>query len=199
MNSSHSDHDLVASFLAERRIDAAEPDIAFIELAHAVAAIPWGEARTVTDVFAKGIGTCRGKHRVFLAACEQLGIVARPVVCTFHWQEQEIRYPRGLRDFLAEHHWPQNHTFVQVQTPRSPEPKARGEAGWIDVDLTWDPALKPYGFWTFPEDWDGEHSFHAVTFLERWDGADIQAKIDELVNDLSPDQRSAQEHFLREV
>ncbi|MFA6039829.1 MAG: transglutaminase domain-containing protein [Candidatus Peribacteraceae bacterium] len=182
------EHQSVAAFLAEHHVDPSEPDIALIELAHAVAAIPWGEARTIADVMAKGVGTCRGKHRVFLEGCRQLGIEARPVVCTFHWQEQEILYPPQLKAFLEDHHWPQNHTFAQVQV----------DGQWIDVDLTWDPALKPHGFWTFPEDWEGENSFHAVKILERWDGADIQAKVDELQNLLTPEQRGAQEHFLRE-
>lgn len=182
------DRDLVAAFLARHGIDAGEPDIALVELAHAVAAIPWGEARTIPDVMAKGIGTCRGKHRVFLEGCTQLGLEARPVVATFHWAEQEIAYPPELQAFLRDHHWPHNHTFAQVKDDRG---------DWIDVDLTWDPPLQPYGFWTFPDDWDGEHSFHAVKILERWDGAGIQAKVDELTNLLTPEQHQAQEHFLR--
>ncbi len=200
MTTSHSDHDqqLVASFLARNGVADADPQIALVELAHAVAAIPWGEARTIKDVMEKGVGTCRGKHRVFLEACAQLGIEARPVVCTFHWAEQEIQYPPELKAFLQDHHWPQNHTFAQVKVPRSFKPKAKSEVGWIDVDLTWDPPLSAYGFWTFPEDWDGEHSFHAVKFLERWDGVDIQSKVDELVNTLTPEQQQAQEHFLKE-
>lgn len=186
---SAQDHEkaLVSSSLAEHHINASEPDIALIELAHAVAAIPWGEGNTITDVLKeRGTGTCTGKHRVMLEGLRQLNIEAQPVMCTFHWQEQEIAYPRELRDFLDEHHWPHAHTFLQAKN---------SDDIWIDVDVTWDPPLKPYGFWTFPEDWDGEQSFHGLKMLERWDGADIAAKQDELQALLSPEQQRARDHF----
>ena len=47
---------------------------------------------------------------------------------------------------------------------------------WIDVDITWDPPLKPFGFKTFPEDWDGQTSFIGVMTIERWDGVNIKQK-----------------------
>ncbi len=186
-HSPHQDADLVAGFLAQNDIVGLEPDIALIELAHAVAAIPWGEARLIPEVLQKGMGTCRGKHRVFLEGCRQLGMEARPVVSTFHWHEEEIQYPKELREFLEDHHWPQNHTFAQVKNSKDE---------WIDVDLTWDPPLQPYGFWTFPEDWDGEHPFRSAKLLERWEGVDIQLKVDEIVNTLTQEQRQAQDHFM---
>jgi hypothetical protein len=185
-----SDHEkaLVRAFLAPHSLQDVDQGTAIVELAQIVAAIPWGEARTIEDVLAKKMGTCRGKHRLFVAALAELGIESRFVVSTFHWHEQDIHYPPALKEFLEDHHWPHNHTFAQVKN---------SNGAWVDCDLTWDPALKPWGFWTFPEDWDGEHSFHAVKVVDRWDGVEIEAKLDELKNLLSPEQQQASEHFLR--
>ncbi|MDP7454898.1 MAG: hypothetical protein QF809_05165, partial [Candidatus Peribacteraceae bacterium] len=67
---------------------------------------------------------------------------------------------------------------------------------WIDVDITWDPLLKSYGFKTLPEDWDGQTSFLAVRTIKRWDGIDIKQKKKELIDNLSSEQKEAREKFL---
>lgn len=186
-----SDHErsLVRAFLAPHSLHDLDEGTAVLEVAQIVSAIPWGEGGTIKDVLEdKKVGTCTGKHRVLQACLEELGIESRPVVCTFHWHEQEIQFPKELEEFIEDHHWQHGHSFLQVRN---------SDEDWVDLDATWDPPLEKYGFWPLPGDWDGEHSFVGLKILERFEDVDIEQKKDELINVLSPEQREWREHFLR--
>lgn len=189
MSTPHAhDQALIRAFLAPHNLDAVDERTAILELAQLVSAIPWGEGRTIEEVLhLRKVGTCTGKHLVLQACFEELGIECRPVVSTFHWHEQEIKLPKELKDFLDDHHWQHGHNFLQVKN---------SDGAWVDLDVTWDPALQSFGFWPLPADWDGEHSFVGLKILERWDGIDIAEKKEELINVLSPEQQQAREHFL---
>ena len=159
-------------------------------LAHAVSIIPWGEARTTEEVLARNVGTCTGKHLLLQACFDKLGIEYRPVVCTFRWGEQKINLPSALQEILHEGEWVHGHNFVQI----------RGKGGkWIDLDITWDPLLKTYGFLTLPEDWDGCTPFIGLRrVVNRWDGVSLTDKKSEITGSLTPELLERRERFLRE-
>ena len=176
----------VSQFLLDNGI---EDKGQLITLVQAVAAIPWGEARTVSEVLSLNKGTCTGKHLLLQECLQELGILFRPVVCTFRWERQGITFPQHLRDLLQKDSWEHGHNFVQI----------KGEGGvWIDVDVTWDPLLHTYGFRTLPKDWDGKTSFIGMDPLEcRWDGVDIASIKEKLIKELSPEQHDARAAFLK--
>lgn len=181
---------MIQDFLKEKGILELEGIDQVIRLSHAVSAIPWGEARSVDDVLLKNIGTCTGKHLVLQACFDDLGIEYRPVVCTFKWGEQEIKLPNHIQEILNEGEWVHGHNFVQIQ----------GDAGeWIDLDVTWDPSLEPYGFYSLPKNWDGQTSFVGLgSVVDRWDGVSISDKKSELIGSLSPELKERRERFLKE-
>ena len=159
-----------------------------IDAIRAFSDIPWGEGRTIQEVLdTKGVGTCTGKHLVLQGCLEELGIEYRPVVCTFKWEDQGINLSDNLLNKLKVVPWEHGHNFVQIKNSKDE---------WIDVDITWDPLLKSYGFKTLPEDWDGQTSFLAVRTIKRWDGIDIKQKKKELIDNLSSEQKEAREKFL---
>jgi hypothetical protein len=119
-------------------------------------------------------------------------------VCTFRWSEQGtalasavpggIQFPETLQSILDEGEWDHGHNFLQVKN-------SLGK--WIDLDVTWDPPLKSYGFKTFPENWDGETSFLGLQkLIQRIDDADIAMK-QEWLRKLSPEMQRRRESFLK--
>ena len=181
---------LIKQFLVAHHIEGSNhKDL--IAVAQAVARIPWGEGRTIEEVLeTKKVGTCTGKHLVLQTCLEHLKIEHRITVCTFHWSEQGIALPKNLQEILEEGEWEHGHNFLQVRSDK-------GE--WIDLDITWDPPLKLYGFRTFPEDWDGQTSFISLSkIIERIDGADITMKQQWLAK-LSPEMQERRRQFLKEL
>ena len=177
----------VSQFLADNGIrDKGQ----LIPLVQVVAKIPWGEARTVSEVLSLNKGTCTGKHLLLQACFDDLGIEYRPVVCTFRWEKQGIDLPEHLRAILKKQTWEHGHNFMQIKNP---------EGAWIDVDVTWDPPLQRNGFRTLPKDWNGTTSFVGFDVVEkRFDGADIGTMKEKLMSALTPEQRTARGAFLEE-
>lgn len=160
-----------------------------IQITCEISAIPWGEARTADDVVRLHKGTCTGKHLLMQQRLDEAGIVYRPVVCTFLWSKQGIALPENLTAILREGEWHHGHNFLQVKNSNDE---------WIDVDATWDPALKACGFLTLPADWNGEESFVGMRKIEeRWDGVSIGEKKQELIGALDSDQQERRERFLK--
>lgn len=161
----------------------------FVRLAHAVAAIPWGKGRTIEEVLeTRKVGTCTGKHLVLQSCLDALQIPSRIVVCTFRWSAQDIVFPQHLRTILEEGEWIHGHNFLQI----------RNDAGqWIDLDVTWDPPLSPYGFCALPEDWDGHIPFVGLREIaERWDGVGMEMK-QRWIDALTEAERHRRDRFLR--
>lgn len=181
-------HPAIAAFLTKIGITDGSDRKQVIQLVQDIAEIPWGEGRTIEEVLeTKHVGTCTGKHLVLAACCDALSVAHRTVVCTFKWSEQGIVLPKNLEAILQEGEWLHGHNFLQLQS-------STGE--WIDVDVTWDSALKPYGFRTFPSDWNGETSFVGVQNMQgRTDNADINKKKEWLAA-LSPETQQRRERFL---
>lgn len=181
----------IQNYLADNKITEMDQSQQIIAVAKLVAGIPWGEGRSIEEVLkTKKVGTCTGKHMVLEACFKELGIDCRPVVCTFRWGDQAIKFPVKLRSILEEGEWEHGHNFLQ----------ARKENGkFIDVDVTWNPALRSYGFKTFPANWDGKSSFVGVDdMMRRWDGVNMEVMKKYLVNALNPELKSRRERFLEE-
>lgn len=177
---------LLFRFLADNGIHDKNDLIALVQ---AVAKIPWGEARTVSEVLQKNKGTCTGKHLLLQACFDDLSIMYRPVVCTFRWEKQGIDFPEDLRAILKQHTWDHGHNFVQIKN---------GKGVWIDVDITWDSPLERHGFRVFPKDWNGTSSFVGIHPIERrWDGVNIAEMKEQLIERLTPEQKNARSIFLK--
>jgi len=74
--------------------------------------------------------------------------------------------------------------------------KENGES--MEVDITWNPKLKPYGFKTFPENWDGRSAFIGINnIIKRWNGANISDMKAKFIDSLNPELRERRERFLR--
>jgi hypothetical protein len=158
-------------------------------LVHCVAEIPWGEGRTVDEVLrTKKVGTCTGKHLLLQACLENLGIPYKSVVCTFRWGDQNLKLPPSLRDILAEGEWEHGHNFVQL---------IDSSGDYLDVDVTWNSALRPFGFRVLPDDWNASDPFVGVTnIIQRWDGVSVHEAKSRLMQLLEPQVLERRERFL---
>ena len=175
---------IIENYLIELNLEELDETAKIIKVARAVAEIPWGEGRSIEEVFNKNVGTCTGKHKVLQGCFDQLGIKYQPVVCTFRWGEQGVDYPDELRQILAEGEWMHGHNFVKFDNGNY-------------LDITWDSPLKKVGFKTLPADWTPLESFIGVQNIqEQWDGASIDEMKSQLINDLDPVTQERRERFL---
>lgn len=183
--------EIIKEFLKANRIFDLQEDERLAAVAKLVSQIPFGEGRTIEDALVtKKVGTCQGKHLVLEACLNELGFEYKPVVCTFRWVDQSIKFPEKLRAILGEGAWEHGHNFVQVNVG----------GRYIDVDVTWDPRLAPYGFRSFPVDWDGKTSFVGLdSIVERWDNANMLWLKKKLIDSLTPHVRDRRQRFLREL
>ena len=160
-----------------------------VEIAKLIAKIPWGESRTVEELLVtKKFGTCTAKHLALQKCYEFLNIQCYQVVSTFKWGEQGIKYPEELQAILDKGEWNHGHNFLRVKKDDGIE---------IDIDVTWNPRLKEFGFKVLPDNWDGKTSFIGLNINQRWDNIDMKAKKIELIEALSPELRERREQFLR--
>lgn len=185
------DKQIIYEFLQKNDIFTLDKPLQFIEVTKLVSQIPWGEGRSIEEaIVTKKVGTCTGKHLVLQACYDALAIEYRPVVCTFRWDEQKIRYPGHLQKILNEGSWEHGHNFVQVNV----------EGTWMDVDVMWDshPKLKEAGCAVFPLDWDGKTPVLGLDkIVQRWDGADMPVLKTELIKKLTPEIKERRERFLK--
>ena len=65
------------------------------------------------------------------------------------------------------------------------------------LDVTWDAALKPFGFKTLPLDWTPEQSFVGVQNIkQQWEGVSIDQMKSRLIESLDSEKRERRERFL---
>ncbi|MBU0598234.1 hypothetical protein KKF61_04570 [Patescibacteria group bacterium] len=162
-----------------------------IKVTKIVSCIPWGEGRTIEETLVtKKVGTCTGKHLVLQACYDELGITNQSVVCTFHWIDESIKYPQHIKDILNKGVWEHGHNFVQIKKGNQ----------WIDVDINYNPKLAPYGFRTFPQNWDGQTPFIAVKkIIRRWDNPNMLNFKKELIDSLDQIIKERRGRFLKEL
>jgi hypothetical protein len=183
------DSEIIKNFLRKKGILNLDKHKQLVEVVKAIAEIPWGEGRSIEEaLLTKKVGTCTGKHLVLQACFDELGIKYKPIVCTFRWIEQGVKYPEDLKKILNEGSWEHGHNFVQIEK----------EGRNIDLDITWNSKLKLYGFKTFPSNWDGKTDFIGVDkIIRRWDGVSIGSMKKELIESLEPEVRERREKFLK--
>ncbi len=100
-------------------------------------------------------GSCQPKHYLIAKLFGRLGIPAKYITYPFKWDEQELKYPKELKDIVKELP-PAYHLAC----------KAYINNKWILVDATWDLPLSKAGF-PVNEKWDGSSDMiNAVTPLE---------------------------------
>ncbi|MFH1126322.1 MAG: hypothetical protein V1703_04290 [Candidatus Altiarchaeota archaeon] len=160
-----------------------------IAIVESVARIPWGDGRTIEEVLTtKKVGTCMGKHMLLEACLKEFKIGCKQVVCTFRWGDQSIRYPENLKAILKEGEWEHGHNFLQIQNT---------DGDYIDVDVTWNPKMKPYGFRTFPENWGGRTRYVGVdNMIRRWDTIDVTDMKKHLIESLNTEVKLRRERFI---
>lgn len=181
----------IKNFLAKNQIYKLSKKEQLTAVVKLTAEIPWGEGRNINEVLeTKKVGTCTGKHLVLQACFDELGIEYRPVVCTFRWGDQAVKYPENLKSILKEGEWEHAHNFVQIK-------KERGK--YMDIDITWNSRLASYGFRTFPRNWDGESAFIGINnIIRRWDGVDAESKKKEITDSLPMELKERRARFLSE-
>lgn len=181
---------MIKDYLAKNKIFLLDKSRRLPAVVKLVAKIPYGQGRSVSEVLETNkVGTCTGKHLVLGACFDELGIEYKNVVCTFRWGDQSIKYPENLRKILEEGEWEHGHNFLQVKTDEE----------FFDIDVTWNPELKPYGFLALPEDWDGKSSFLGIEkIIRRWDGVDVDKTKKQLVDSLEEKVIERRQRFLRQ-
>ena len=143
----------------------------------------------------KNVGTCTGKHKLLESALQHFDIPYECVVCTFRWENQGLKLPAHLQALLDQGSWSHGHNWVRIHTHTHTHTHTHQEP--IDVDLTWDSALAPYGFAVLPDNWDGQSSFIGLqTYEQRWNGVSIDQMKEQLIATLTPDQRHRREQFV---
>ena len=175
---------MIDLFLEKLKLDNLNEEQKIIKIAQAVSDIPWGEGRNCEEVFEKWIGTCTGKHKVLQICFDKINIKYEPVVCTFKWGEQGIKYPKELQDILNEGEWEHGHNFIKLENDNY-------------LDITWDQSLSQFGFKVLPHDWTPKNSFIGIQNIkQQWDGISIDEKKSQLINSLSPEMKERRERFL---
>jgi len=179
----------VTDFLSAKGLFNAGNPGRLAAVVQSVASIPFGEGRTIPEVLeTRKAGTCTGKHLLLKACLGEMGIDSRNVICTFRWEEQKIRYPKNLKAILNEGGWEHGHNFLQIKTG----------GRWVDVDVTWNPELRPYGFRAFPDGWDAKTPHVGLDkIIKRWDGIDELDMKRHLISSLTPETRERRERFLK--
>jgi hypothetical protein len=88
-------------------------------------------------------GSCTAKHTLLSDMFEKLGIGTRYVSHIFSWTDLSRQYPKDLAE-LALQMPHSDHLFCQAHI----------DGDWVNVDATWDSALKNSGF-PVNEYWNG--------------------------------------------
>ena len=69
----------------------------------------------------------------------------------------------------------------------------------MDVDITWNQKLKPYGFKVFPKNWDGKSSFVSIDkIIKRWDCIDVKVMKHQFIQNLDNTLKERRKLFLNE-
>ena len=175
---------IIEKYLTNLNLDQLDTEARMIKVVRAVSEIPWGEGRSIEEVFERGVGTCTGKHKVLQGCFDQLGIKYKPVVCTFKWGEQGITLPNELREILAEGEWEHGHNFLKLENGNY-------------VDITWDSPLKKAGFKTLPDGWTPDQTFIGLQKIQQqWDDVSIDEMKGQLINSLDGPTKERRERFL---
>lgn len=141
----------------------------------------------VQTVLSQGRGSGSGKHFALAALLEAAGYRLRHVLCSHRFNESPIAFPDEMQDLLRKNEVFDVHHFVQLEL----------QGNWVDVDATWNVALRPYGF-PVNDDWDGLHAMAlgaAPDEIRIADAAAVSTLADEWLAGLTPRQRQLRQQF----
>src|SRR5215468_6444400 len=126
-----------------------DPVAARIALFEHVRDIPYRypASRNPVEVLASGGGSCSGKHYLLGEMFRRLGLPVRHMLCTHRFNESPLPFPEEMQALLRKNEIVDVHDYLQIQV----------DSDWIDVDVTWELALRDYGF-PVTESWDGKSS-----------------------------------------
>ena len=166
-----------------------EPLAARIRLFEQVRDIPYRfpASRDPQEVLRGGFGTCSGKHYLLGEMFRMLGLNVRHMICTHRFNESPIGFPDEMQAMLRKNEIVDLHDYLQIEADKE----------WIDVDATWQRALREFGF-PVNEDWNGTQSMSLSVVAENHEIAerDPERLKDELLSKLTPRQRMLRKEFL---
>lgn len=138
-------------------------------------------------VLAEGRGSGTGKHQVLAALLHAAGCRVRHALCSHRFNESPIAFPDDMQLLLRKNEILDVHHFLQIEVA----------GAWIDIDATWNAALRPYGF-PVNDEWDGAHAMAlgaAPDEIRVVEAAAVGSVREELLASLTPRQRQIRMQF----
>jgi hypothetical protein len=166
-----------------------DPVAARIALFEHVRDIPYQypASRDPVEVLKSGRGTCSGKHYLLGELYRHLGLQVRHMLCTHRFNESPLPFPDDMQALLRKNEIVDVHDYLQILLDNN----------WIDVDATWEKALRDFGF-PVNENWDGKSAMLLTVIPDehiKVEGDPAKAKEDQLAK-LTPRQRALRKQFL---
>lgn len=170
----------------------ADPFHARIVLFERVRDLPYAypTSRDPIEVLRASRGSCSGKHYLLGALYRELNLPVRHMICTHRFNESPIAFPEEMQDMLRKNEIVDLHDFVQIDVG----------GNWVDVDATWQVALRAFGF-PVNEEWDGTTAMalsvvpDELTLVE----SDPERQKEAMLAKLTPRQRTLRKQFLEEL
>jgi hypothetical protein len=166
-----------------------DPLAARIKLFERVRDIPYlyPASRDPAEVLRRGHGSCSGKHYALGALYRILGVPVRHMICTHRFNESPLPFPEEMQALLRKNEVVDLHDYLQI----------RVDDQWIDVDATWEKALREFGF-PVSDDWDGKSSMLLSVVPDESVAVDDDPSKtkDDMLARLTPRQRAVRKQFL---
>lgn len=165
------------------------PLAARIALFEHVRDLPYQEpsSRNPVDVLKARCGSASGKHYLLGELFRHLGLKVRHMLCTHRFNESPLPFPEEMQALLRKNEIVDVHDYLQIFV----------DDQWIDIDVTWEQALRDFGF-PVNETWDGKSSMMLTVIPDehfKVEGDPAKAKEDQLAK-LTPRQRQLRKQFL---
>jgi transglutaminase-like putative cysteine protease len=144
-------------------------------------------SRDPGDVLRRKRGSCSGKHYLLGELFRRLGLPVRHMICTHRFNDSPIPFPDEMQALLGKNEIVDLHDYLQVSI----------DGAWVDVDATWELALRDYGF-PVTDEWDGRSSMVLTVYPDEQvevDGDPAKVK-EEMLSTLTPRQRTLRKQFL---
>jgi Transglutaminase-like superfamily len=143
--------------------------------------------RDPLEVLTRGRGCCSDKHGLLGDLFRRQGLPVRHMICTHRFNESPLPFPDEMQGLLERNEIVDLHDYLQVCV----------DGEWIDIDATWERALRDYGF-PVNDEWDGRSSMVlTVTPDEQVEvEGDPQKAKEEMLSKLTPRQRMLRKQFL---
>lgn len=144
-------------------------------------------SRDPAEVLKRGRGSCSGKHYLLGELFRRQGLPVRYMICTHRFNESPLPFPDEMQALLEKNEIVDLHDYLQVSV----------DGQWVDIDATWELALRDYGF-PVNDEWDGRSSMVLTVNPDEQvevEGDPEKAK-EEMLAKLTPRQRSLRKQFL---